>query len=359
MHKYILTPIIVLYASLVIAGGQDSIGIALAKDLIPGANTAAAILSQDEIDGFIQDGKEVVITEKTQVTHSATGGVKKVTEKIRVIDPTQAIVNPDDAFGELIPTIRLGTGDKNSRDYTIVGWQLQQQLKDMYDIKIKPAKSSLINLAGIRDGHLDWAIINADALLYFPNLQLEIITMVDPAYAHIAIQKMNNDDVKDFDDLKANDMMVIGSKHTDSYVTWNVLKSNISQYARIPTITKDGYQALNAVKMRLAQGIFRVCDKQDRIMMKADGLGTLKMINLNNPIIYKLTVRGYPMYQNVTMAKDMYANLLADDSADVIEVTKVLIASKSWFDNNPDAYDNIMIYVEQALANAGMGVRAN
>lgn len=367
MHKYILTLSILLYSALsillysILSLASDQLGIAIGKDIIPGTNTVRAILDQDAIDGFIEDGKEIIFTEKIETVKSATapGTVRKVTEKIKVVGPIQSITEIDDPFISVMPRIRLGTSGKNTRDYRIVGWQIQQQLSDIYDINILPAKSSVINLAGIRDNHLDWAIINADALLYFPDLQIEILASLDPAYAHLIIQRMNNDDIEDLDNIGPSDMMAVGDKNSDAYITWSILKANVNQYAKIPTLKHDGYRALASTKMRLSQGFFRICDKQDPIIMKANNEVSLKMININNPKIYNLSVRGYPMYTNVTMNADMYDTLLSDDDADTMEITKILITSKKWFDANPEVYDNIMMHIEQALANAQMGVRAN
>ena len=68
MYKYILTMLIVLFYTAAFA--NDPLGLTIAKDIIPGAGTASAILDQDAIDGFIQDGKEVIFTEKTKTTIS-------------------------------------------------------------------------------------------------------------------------------------------------------------------------------------------------------------------------------------------------------------------------------------------------
>ena len=111
--------------------------------------------------------------------------------------------------------------------------------------------------------------------------------------------------------------------------------------------------------MRLSQGFFRVCDMQDPIIMKANAETSLKMININNPKIYNSMVRGYHIYNNVMMDNMMYDNLLADDNANTIEITKLLISSKKWFRQNPEAYDLIMPYIEQAITNARIGIRTN
>jgi len=332
------------------------------------AGIDAQALVDQHMPGGVPAGKQVVVTQKikTKVTgvqlppwnptlyankknKPKSTVEQKTTQKIEVVDITPR--NPNE--------IRLGCTDVNSPDCKYMAWQLKQHLEDLYTITIVPGKSSVLNLAGIRDDQLDWAIINADALLFHDKLLIEVITTLPPKYAHLILRRMNNDDIEDLDDLDGNDMMAVGEKYSDAWSTWNILQNTFPDYLLIPTIKHDSYRALNSTRSGFTQGFFQIADKQNPVAMKANHDETLKMINIDNDAIYGISVRGYSPYKKVYFGDNMYDNLITKywySQISTIEVLNVLVSSKGWYQSHGDNYDMMYPMIERALANANRGV---
>jgi len=329
---------------------QSEIILKREKSLKVKKGDAQALVDQI-VPGGVPPGKTIVVKDKVK-TKFTTAGVKQITEQsIEVTD----IIPYDPKL------VRLGTTLKNTNDYKVVGYQFQQQMKGLYNVELKPEKSSAINLAGIRDGQLDWAIITIDTLLLYPDLEIEVLAELEPKYAHLVLRRMNNSSIEDLDDLDGNDMMAIGDEFDDSHTTWTILTTNFSQYSLIPTVKHAGYRALSSTRMGLVQGYFRVCNKQEAVILKSNTDPSLKMIHINNDRIYGLSARGYKLYAPVTFKSDMYDSLISSyliSRADTMEIKVLLVSSKAWFEKHKSEYDNMYPRIEKAIANSSRGVRA-
>lgn len=323
------------------------------------AKKDAQDLVDEHVTNPVPSKKQVVVTEKIKTKFKPSGKVEqKTSQKIEVVDlvPPKPQLPPDPNL------VRIGCTNEKSRDCELIAWQLKQHFEGMFNFKIIPEKSSAVNLAGIRDGHLDWAIINADALLMFDDLLIEVITKLPPKYVHIILRRMNNDKIDDLDDLDGNDMMAVGEKPLDSWTTWSILQNTFPNYLKIPTVKQDGYRAMNSTRIGFTQGFFQVADKQNSVALKANNDPTLKMIDIDNDDIYTITVRGYKVYNKVYFGDEMYNNLITggfNPQVATMEVMSLLIASKPWYDKHGHKYDKMFPIIERALANANRGVRAN
>jgi len=253
--------------------------------------------------------------------------------------------------------IRLGTTGVDTRDYLKVGLNIKNELTStQYKVDVIPNTGSIKNLILLQEGKLDWAIINADALIALPTINVEIIAKLPPKYAHLIIRKSGNDDILDLDNIQNNDMIAIGDIGDDSYTTWTLLKTNVNQYSKIPTMARGGYRAISASQVGLTQGFFRVCELLDPIILNANDTNAFKMVHINNKRIYTFnnTIASQLLYENVRMNNDIYDNLISDGwfpKADTMEIPVLLVTSKSWYNKYSHAIEYIYPNIQQAIQN--------
>jgi len=253
--------------------------------------------------------------------------------------------------------IRLGTTGMDTRDYLRLGLNIKNELSTtQYKVDVVPNTGSVKNLIALQEGKLDWAIVNADALIALPSIDVEIIAKLPPKYAHLVIRRSGNDGIKDLDDLDGNDQIAVGDIGDDSHTTWTLLKSNVSGYSKIPTMTRGGYRAISASQVGLTQGFFRVCELLDPIMLNANDTNAFKLIHINNKRVYTFNNRftSQMLYENVRMNKDVYNQLMPDTffpKADTMEIPVLLVASKAWYSKYWHAIEYIYPNIQQAIRN--------
>ena len=257
-------------------------------------------------------------------------------------------------FAQQNNTIKIATGHENGVYYTVAGKEISRQCK--FQIELIPTKGSIENLELLRDGKVDAAIIQYDAMIGsgITGLEIKLIGTLYPEYVHMIVKQ--NSEISNVTQLNPNKHKIaIGRIGSGTRVTWNTFCSLDEFYKKIPTVSEDGVEALVSLEAGDIDAVLMVTGLRHGNIMRANNKpAVFKLLPVNDWDFNNAKVKNDRVYNFTEITHTSYPNLfpgIFNSSVETIMVNSVLVTKIDWVRENPTKFESLYDAVASAVPN--------
>ena len=289
---------------------------------------------------------------------------------------TDMVLAPD-VVATLTPTFRLCTADSQG-NYQRFGTFVKEAAEGSVSVELVNTAGSMANLALLESDRCDGAYVQRNAFPAYaernPTGSFNFERVVSPAleYAHMVCHRDSG--VEAVGDLPGKTLLV-GAKGSGTEVTWSDFVSMDSRYARVETDFVGGVAALNQVVLKQADCLLYVASLNTRLMQWANSMGDkLVMVPVNDwdPSSKRYSdgslfkghkdQSGEQVYLSRDIPGGQYDNIqdgIIWSSVETLAVPVDMVASLSWSETYPDAYNGFIKAVMSTRASVRRAVDPN
>ena len=200
-------------------------------------------------------------------------------------------------------------------------------------------------------------MLQMDALIMNPDLEVEIVGITHKEYVHLITRKDGPSSITKFG--KEN-KMAVGRADSGTQLTWSSFCKEDESYKAVPTVPLSGTIALSKLNAGEIDGIIMVMGLRGGDVMRANENKGFKLSEVDDWDFNDTKYRGKPVYEFEDIATSVYPGLtpgLFAGSVKTITIPAVFVVRSAWAMENPTEFDRLYDATTRAIPNIDQFVK--
>ena len=250
--------------------------------------------------------------------------------------------------GELL----MATGGEAGVYHKIGTYFLPKQLDGTLKVTCQTTQGSVENIKLLKEGKVQAAMLQMDALIMNPDLEVEIVGVTHQEYVHLITRA--DGDIKSITDLKKNHKIAVGRADSGTQVTWSSFCKEDASYKEIATLPLSGTIAMSKLSAGEVDAILMVSGLRGGDAVRANNAGTYRLAEVNDWDFNDTMYRGKKVYDFTKIPSNVYPGLtpgLFAGNVETVGIPAVLVVSSAWAMDNPTDFDRLFDATSRAIPN--------
>lgn len=248
--------------------------------------------------------------------------------------------------------LTMATGSEKGVYHKIGTYFLPKQLDGTMAITCVNTQGSVENIKLLKEGKVQAAMLQMDALIMHPDLEVEIVGVTHMEYVHLITNA--DSDIKSITDLKSKHKIAVGRADSGTQVTWSSFVKEDQSYKEIATLPLSGTIALSKLSAGEVDAVLMVSGLLGGDAVRANNAGTYRLAEVDDWDFNDTMYRGKKVYDFTKIPSKTYPGLIpgmfAGDS-ETIGIPAVLVVSSAWAMDNPSDFDRLFDATSRAIPN--------
>jgi len=251
----------------------------------------------------------------------------------------------------------MATGSEKGVYHKIGSFFLPKQLDGKMTIQCVNTQGSAENVQLLKDGRVQAAMLQMDALILNPDLEVEIVGLTHKEYVHLITRKDGPSSISDFG---KNNKIAVGRADSGTQITWNSFCKEDDSYKAVPTVPLAGTIALSKLSAGEIDGIIMVSGLRGGDVMRANENKDFKLSKVDDWDFNDTEYRGKKVYEFSEISPSVYPGLtpgMFAGSVKTITIPAVLVVSSAWAMEHPEDFDRLYDATTRAIPNIDQFVK--
>ena len=271
------------------------------------------------------------------------------------------------------PTMTMATASRTG-NYQMFGSLMKKEMKGKVDVALRNTAGSKENLELLREGKVDAAMIQSDAIDLFLRNNPDYVMLAEQSVIYpepVQMVANGDSDIVSVKDLleDSRKYIIVGPDGSGTAMTWDGFVAQDSAYARIPVKHMKAETAILKVKQDPNAVMMYVSGLKSSALKDADRAAAGGKIQLDAEDDWNFNDKtdryGTEVYHFVDIPGDTYPNLQAGrfygtNSVETLAVSAVFVVSSNWVEKNGvEAMDKVaraIIEVQPVMMSVVSGV---
>lgn len=248
--------------------------------------------------------------------------------------------------------LTMATGGEKGVYHKIGSYFLPKQLDGTLPIACVNTQGSVENIKLLKEGKVQAAMLQMDALILNPDLEVEIVGTTHMEYVHLITRA--DSDIKSIKDLNKKHKIAVGRADSGTQVTWSSFVKEDASYKDIATLPLAGTIALSKLSAGEVDAVLMVSGLMGGDAVRANNAGTYRLAEVDDWDFNDVMYRGKKVYDFKNIPAKTYPGLtpgLFAGDVETIGIPAVLVVSSAWAMDNPSDFDRLFDATSRAIPN--------